>query len=238
MKKYFITSLLFAAGTLFGNAFTVSTAKGYVSLDDGKLTTPDGVTLSGDTTNGYTLSLGTGDWVGVSDSGNRDDVTLAVTIDFSKVKFDTQDMCLFYLDGSRGDLGIGWNVETGCITGTWNNDYDFSISQLKAEGVVTFAFTMGDGGSRIYKDSGTGFWTSTGLKGDLGTVSGLVVNASVASALDNLVAWDKDIAFNGGNDSVASAFAASTSLIPEPSAFGLLAGVGALALVTSRRRRK
>lgn len=238
MKKYFITSLLFAAGTLFGNAFTVDTATGYVSLDAGKLTTADGVTLSGDTTNGYTLSLGSGDWVGVSDSKTRDDVTLAVTIDFSKVKFESQDMCLFYLDGSLGDLGIGWNVETGCITGTWNNDYDFSISTLKAEGVVTFAFTMGDGGSRIYKDSGNGYWTSTRLRGNLGTVSNLIVNASAASALDNLVVWDKDIAFNGGNSSVASVLAASTSLIPEPSAFGLLAGVGALALVTSRRRRK
>ena len=239
MKKNLLTAAILSASCLFASAYTKDSATGYVSLDNGLLTTSDGVKLSGNTTNGYTLTLEDGSgWVGTSDSGTRDDITFACTIDFAKIDFKDVDMRFFYVDGSRGDLGIGWDVETKCITTTWGNDYDIQISGLGATGLVTFVFTMGDGGSRIYKNSDSGFWTKTSVKGDLGTVSSLVVSSEAAAAIDNLVVWNKDIAFSGGNANVASALQTSTSLIPEPSAFGLLAGLGALSLVASRRRRR
>lgn len=238
MKTHTFASALVIAGTVLTNAFTIDSATGYVSLDGGSLTTSDGVSISGDISNGYSLSLTAGSWAGTSDSGTRDDVTFAVTFDCSKIVFGDADMRFFYIDGSRGDLGIGWDVETKCFTATWNNDYDIRTSGIRAENMVTFVFTMGDGGSRIYQNAETGFWTGQNVKGDLGTTNRLVVESVAASALDNLVVWNKDITFSGGNASVTSALQASASLIPEPSAFGLLAGVGALTLTASRRRRK
>ena len=53
----------------------------------------------------------------------------------------------------------------------------------------------------------------------------------VAVRLDGVDAWS-------GPGSVSDLRWSGTSAIPEPSAFGLLAGLGALALVASRRRRK
>lgn len=47
-----------------------------------------------------------------------------------------------------------------------------------------------------------------------------------------------DVAFLGNMRSDTLAFISSGIAIPEPSAFGLLSGLGALALVVSRRRRK
>ncbi len=49
---------------------------------------------------------------------------------------------------------------------------------------------------------------------------------------NNLNSWQE------GNFMPALTITTSTSAVPEPSAFGLLAGLGALALVASRRRRK
>ena len=43
---------------------------------------------------------------------------------------------------------------------------------------------------------------------------------------------------NGGKDTFGNITLKSASAVPEPSAFGMLAGLGALALVASRRRRK
>ena len=135
--------------------------------------------------------------------------------------------------------GVG--VSGGKLTGWWGNSAYASLSLVNPpSGKNTVLFSFTDSGSRFWKDSST-YWSNTDLKGTIGDATTLTISADAASALTQFVAWT-DGCF-GNTDVVAAAaaqaFATANSLvIPEPSAFGLLAGVGALAFVAARRRRR
>ena len=99
---------------------------------------------------------------------------------------------------------------------------------------------------------GVGYWSSTSssfVKTSTESVSVATTGATtsmVTLALDSLATWasgDKIIVGVGGPGftpptTTYQVNVRGVSIIPEPSAFGLLAGAGALALVASRRRRK
>ena len=108
------------------------------------------------------------------------------------------------------------------------------------------------GGSATWSTTTSGASWSVWTIGDSGSAekkSGSMVSADGSSNGDN--ASIVEVTFNTG-DATSVSFDSGTgaaftlngmvidqgSTIPEPSAFGLLAGLGALALVASRRRRK
>lgn len=91
-----------------------------------------------------------------------------------------------------------------------------STSFVGAEGVLADVYE----GARFAQH-----WTYDVKLDNVGIYDGVLGDEQ----LEALVEWEA-----AGNGMVQS----FTVVVPEPSAFGLLAGIGALALVASRRRRK
>ncbi|MGN0884220.1 MAG: LamG-like jellyroll fold domain-containing protein [Candidatus Spyradosoma sp.] len=80
----------------------------------------------------------------------------------------------------------------------------------------------------------TGFWYGLGSKRlkQIGTAWG--GGTKFKGVLDDLTIWNRVLS----TEEIRAFASGSTPLIPEPSAFGLLAGLGALALAGTRRRRR
>ena len=90
-------------------------------------------------------------------------------------------------------------------------------------------WTIGDSGSAEEK-SGSTVQADGSTTGDNASIVKVTFNTGDAT----------EFAFDSGSNAAftLNGIVVETSSIPEPSAFGLLAGLGALALVASRRRRK
>ncbi|MBR6797561.1 MAG: PEP-CTERM sorting domain-containing protein [Opitutales bacterium] len=249
MKKYITLAALLAAGSAFANAesLTLDNAVGYLSLVDGVLTPSAGnITYS----NG-TLSVTDGNWTSFN-SHSRTVSTIAMTFDAALLAGGVTSSAqpLVELDGGSADLGLGLS-SSGMFTGTWvsgsTTNYTYFTSgygvSSDSTGNITVVISLGNTGTRIWKDGST-FWSNKNLKGKLdntGNVSAINLSELAVSALNNIVVWNVDTYTDVANtdaEGAVSAMATSVSLIPEPSAFGMLAGLGALALVASRRRRK
>lgn len=240
MKKLLFAAVAFSCSGLIASAFTTDTAAGYWS-ENGK---NSGLTKT-DSNGGFTLSGA--DFT--SPTASREAVTFSFTIDPSSLNVGTgTDLRLFYLDGDRGDFGIGFDAETDKLSFTWNTDYDygtFGDALTNNSGIKTFTVSFGDKGTRAWDENGN-YWSSFRLKGDIdnANVDSVVVTQDGSNALGGITLWNKAISFsetgttNTGVSSAAMATQAMKSVIPEPSAFGLLAGLGALALVGARHRRK
>lgn len=243
MKKYLMIAASLVAGSAFVNAeeLNFGNTVGYLSFEHGTLT-PSSSTISL-SDNALTILEESSEWAKiVRTDRNRSVGTLALTFDSQKLfsLIGDTDRLLLAFDGASGDLGLGLS-SAGKLTGTWNTNYKYfesGIAVTNEPGTLSVVFTLGSSGTQIWKDADRNFYTNTSLKGELGTVKAIKFGDGVLDALNNLIGWDVD--GYGNKVTVASAFRSTESLIssiPEPSAFGLLAGLGALCLVGTRRRR-
>lgn len=237
MKNYITVAALFIAGTAFVNATELSlgSSKGYAWIEDGDFKTSSGLTFSGDVSSGGTLSLVGGGSFFSQTSYPRAAGTIVLTFDVDKLTASEDFTPLAIFDSNWG-LGYKSN---GVFAGAWNGRaygsfVTNSASSYAEGGTVTLAITAGDSGTRIYlKDSST-FWSDTNLKGRFSSTS-LALSSVATSALSGIAIWDVD----SYNDSQAiSTGMSAVSAIPEPSTFGLFAGLGALCLVGTRRLRR
>lgn len=115
----------------------------------------------------------------------------------------------------------------------WNTPENFDLQSQH-----TYTMTLGSGGTNFYVDGEfIGFAQGLYWSSDR-SYSQMVIGATskpegaAQMTLHGLSIYGNSLT----TEEVRMAYA-SGSLIPEPSAFGMLAGVGALALVASRRRR-
>ena len=108
-------------------------------------------------------------------------------------------------------------------------DYDCAVYGFADDGTPTLL------AAETFID---GVTVSAITEGETGSLS-LSFAADASYAAYGVVLNSKEVGGNNGGVAVQiSNVQVSYSTIPEPSAFGLLAGLGAMALVASRRRRK
>ena len=235
MKKYITIAALLAAGTTFANATTIT-------LDSGK--------GGSDASLYQDIIDGTTQWNGNNSSAYTPAAGSSITfyIDIDKL----------FGAGSLTDTNT-YTLDSFSYIGNDNGWYTGGNRTLTvSNGAETVVFTQGSQGDKFHT---TDFTTQnpellTFKKSDTLTITlastttdeRVSVNyydtksPGVSFTLkDGEVNDGIDHTINPGNTNWkynSPAIRLTASLVPEPSAFGLLAGVGALALVASRRRRR
>lgn len=234
MKKCLTLAVLLSAGTVLTNAavYTTSLTTGTadnanncygftVALDDTFMSTVDEASSS--VTLPDTVSL---DSVSV---WNRDSSSGMYTGDVKLAVY------AYSADGTTGTfLGLSSNVVN---VNTPNQELSFTFKNVSISSTAQYQMLFVDSSATAdsvdtfseYKENAVGISLSILDQGILprgdGTYSNKTLNGCVASS-----DWAKQY--------MPKLSIVTSSSIPEPSAFGMLAGLGALALVASRRRRR
>ena len=232
MKKCITIAALLAAGTAFVNAADLTstfTDKETTSIGL-SVAGIDGVTgtvaLGGDATAFQTSGAAGGESSFFSPNtnvGNGNTWTATFTYDFSSASLTVDsialDLGIFTSGGDWQGSNVSRSFDFSATLDNGTNSVTYSASGVTIDGVVD---TNGNGlnTQKVIKLSGS----ELALSGNDVTLT-LTVSRGESNTLGCFI----------GLNSVTLKDA---SAVPEPSAFGLLAGLGALALVASRRRRK
>ena len=233
MTKYITVAALLAAGSAFANAAVWSS------------------TTSGNS--GYNMATSSGFWFNLGSerlsttadpSGTTLEETVALdSIDLAWTTSDTglDVSCGFVLtDGSLNIVAV--SETTGTSTKNGSVEIDFGGVEISSSATYSVWFVDTDKLSDL-KSEETLTLTGNVLSGSSAAPGIKFAQYSDSSTNDTLGVWN-----TVSNDTTATEWGAqfapvvtittSSPAVPEPSAFGLLAGLGALALVASRRRRK
>ena len=228
MKNYITVAAFLAAGSMFANADVIS-------LD------PAGNGTTGQNAAGiaaadvwdYDLNAWHGTW---------ENEHLVNQVSFSEGSLSLQIGAAS--DGAGNFAAVKFAMDAAG-TATLTFDYAYDSKWGRAQDLVfdydctVYGFTE-DGRSTLlaaetFIDCVT---VSAVTEGETGSLS-LSFAADASYAAYGVVLNSKEVGGNNGGVAVQiSNVQVSYSTIPEPSAFGLLAGLGAMALVASRRRRK
>ncbi len=167
----------------------------------------------------------------------------------TEVHFAVNDNLYFYQIYSEGSIG-SYTIdfgENGSITASTNYDKWGGAIRFTYGAKVTFNVTVSSeqlSASSLYTRAlmSTPETEANGVNGTWNVTDNLTVNVTGLDGYENKGKIDDASVLAKGEYgyivSNGDVISLAVATIPEPSAFGMLAGLGALALVASRRRRK
>ena len=224
MKKYITLAALLAAGTTFANAETIA-------FDIER--SGDTITFSGLDATGFELAYTNWTYNG---GGNHNDGAWQTPSNAAYQNTFSPDAQL------RSGTNDSWTMN---FTFTNNGTEDVVLTQFTFDcygingggsdksALIPVTLTLGYNEESV---SSSEFNLNYGGQTNVGTISfgegGLEVEAGASVNFALTMGGAKNY------DTYSGITSGSFTTIPEPSAFGMLAGLGALALVASRRRRK
>lgn len=250
MKKYITIAALLAAGSAFANAVSLEEATISMGGNTGYNTQGNNFTvaLTLDVTELRTLleKGQTPAWGTDIINYTCNSTATGVTVNGGSSNNAINNSGLYARWGNdtawnpQGQADVLWQGNTNLADLNGNTTEGTGWDSVAKAGLVysfgatsgtAVSFTLLDNDENIIVNS---YVLAGGLKSQNAGAAALTFDDSVATSYY----FDSYMGSNETDMKALSKLAATTAPIPEPSAFGLLAGLGALALVGTRRRRK
>lgn len=227
MKKYITLAALFAAGSALANADSLT------------LTSPSDAKLEGQ--NAYVAWEGT---ESILESWSLSFKLLDDALADNQAVFSTTRQggggATGYVLKTQADGGIALGETSLVIENVLSAEVKSDTITLSFVADVLVDGTFKGGQFSLTYGSTTVTEKVSGLDGCPEAINGATAMINGEQTGFDEDTWSSRFWTNGGNEKIydISVQKLSSNVIPEPSAFGLLAGLGALALVGSRRRRR
>lgn len=236
MKKILYALMLAAGMSLSATAATTLLDSSIVGYSDfaSRLadfgTRKDSVAI---TTDGGNLVLsGTTFSQPVSGGSTRNNMTVTMVLDLSKINTPEAYTALFKAKGGSTSWGAGLNTDR-TLQGLWDNaaySGGPTTSALGTEGTLTISVVTGEFGTRIYLGDSATYHTASGLKFGNVDITQILMDAGLADAVEQLYVHDSALS----QEQIGQLMSEIAS-VPEPATATL--GLLGLAALMMRRRR-